>query len=187
MIGRLTELPRRERMGLILALALVAIMIGDAVVLKPALRQIRDLDQAIMRERAEISRSRGVLQFADSVLEQYSDVRHLLGESGPESETIEGFKSELDELAIRHGVGLRSMRHLNPETSDYMLTYVIDVGDYESDMGNLLRFLDGIHEAPGLMRVRQLTITSQTTNQLVNGAVSVTRVMTRPLAGGEQP
>jgi len=187
MIMKLAQLPLRERIGLLFAIGFMVLMIADTFVIKPAFRQLTALDAAILAEEAELRQSIGVLQYDDSIREQYLDIKDVLGVTGPESETIESFKAELDELALAHRVQLRSMRHLAPETdaSDYLVTYVIDVGDYEAEIPDLLRFLDAIHAAPGLMRVRSVTISSQTESLDVSGAISVTRVMTRALPMGE--
>jgi len=186
MIMKLAQLPVRERVGLFLAIGLLVLMLGDAFVLKPTFRHLRSLDIAIATEMSELERARGVLQYAASVDGQHLQVKDLLGVSGPEAETIESFKNELDELALSHGVQLRSMRHTTPERTDYLVTYVIEVGNYEATAPSLLRFLHAINTAPGLMRVRQLTMSSQTPDLQVNGSLSVTRVMTLMPAAGEE-
>ncbi len=185
MIMKLAQLPLRERVGLLLAVGFMVLMVADAFVFKPAFRQLDALDAAILTEEGELRRSLGVLQYEDSVREQYLDIKDVLGVTGAQSETIESFKDALDELALSSGVQLRSMRHLSPETTDYLVTYVIEVGDYETEIPNLLQFLDAIHRTPGLMRVRTLTIASQAASLDVDGTISVTRVMTRELPVGD--
>jgi hypothetical protein len=171
-------------LGLLLSVVFVVSLLADAFVIKPALRYIHDLDDRIVATKAELVRSRGVIQYADSVRQQYSSVKDLLGVTGQTAETIEAFKKELDELAINHGVQLRSMRHISPEETDHLLTYTIEVGDYEADISSLLRFLHAVNRAPGLMRIRTLSITSQSTDTVVSGTLSVTRVMTRSAIPG---
>jgi len=185
MIMKLAQLPLRERIGLLVALGCMVLLVADAFVLKPAFRHIRGLETSIATEEAEIRRIRGMLQYDESIARQYAEVKDLLGASGPEAETIETFKKELDEMAMTHRVQLRSMRHLNVERTDHLLTYVIEVGDYEAEVSDLLRFLAAVNAAPGLMRVRQLTIASQTPGPRVNGALSVTRVMTQMPSAGD--
>ena len=182
---KLAELPLRERLGLVFAAGFMVLLLSDAIVLKPAIRQLQALDASILTAEAELTRSRGVLQYRESIREQYLEIKDVLGITGAESETIEEFKNELDELALANGVQLRSMRHRAPETTAYLVTYVIEVGDYEADISDLLRFLDAIKRAPGLMRVRELTISSQSAGRQLNGAITVTRVMTREQAAGE--
>lgn len=182
---KLAQLPLRERLGLLFAVGFIVLMLADAFVLKPSIRHLQSLDASIVAEDTAFSQSRGFLQYGDSIREQYYAVKDLLGVTGPESETIESFKNELDELALAHAVQLRSMRHLAPEPTPYLVTYVIEVGDYEAEIPDLVRFLHAVNRAPGLMRVRDLTISSQSPDQRINGAISVTRVMTRELPAGE--
>ncbi len=183
MIEKLAQLPVKERVGLALALALMGVMITDTLVVKPAIRNLRLLDANVTTLEASLAHARSVLQYEDSVLSQYTDVKDILGISGPETETIEAFKNELDEMAIAHGVRLRSMRHLRPERTEYLVTYVIQVGEFDAEVPAFLRFLHAVNQAPGLMRVRQVTLASQSMDLEVNGSFAVTKVMT--LAEGE--
>ena len=183
MIEKLTQLPVKERIGLALALGLIGVMITDALVVKPAIRNLRVLETSIVASEASLKHARSVLQYEDSVLLQYTDVKDLLGISGPETETIEAFKNELDEMAIRHGLRLRSMRHLRPERTEHLVTYVIQVGEFDAEIPAFLRFLDAVSQAPGLMRVRQVTLASQSTTLEISGSFAVTKVMTLSDAG----
>ncbi len=81
-------------------------------------------------------------------------------------------------MAIEHGVQLRSMRHQQPEPTAYLITYVIQVGEFDAEIPAFIRFLRAVSQAPGLMRVRQVAIQSQSGDLMVNGSFQVTKVMT---------
>lgn len=187
MIEKLANLPARERVGLAVALILLLMMIVDAVIAKPLLRYLGAQEARITSTSAELEHSRDVIRYSDSVELQYEAVKDLLGVTGPESETVEAFKNELDEMSIKQGVTLRSMRHLPPESTDYLVTYVVEVGDFETEAPALIRFLDTISSAPGLMRVREISVSSQQTNRVVNGSMVITKVMTLPNENESSP
>lgn len=182
MIDRLMQLPVREKVGLALALALVALYVTDVTVAKPLIRRVRELDTDIRVARERVNRSRQTLAYSDSVAQQYDQVKDLIGISGTEQEVIEAFKNEIDELALRNGVRLKAMRHLTPEPTKFLVTYVVEISDFEAETAALINFLDMLSAAPGLIRVRQLVISSQTTDSVVNGSIVITKAMTRASA-----
>lgn len=183
MIDKLLQLPTREKVGLFFALGLVLLYVVDLTVAKPLIRHVDALDASIQIEQERLDRYLKTLSFEASVDEQYLKVKDLIGVSGPEQEAVEIFKNEVDEIALRHGVRLRSMRHLAPQPTEYLVTYIIEVGDFEAETSALIRFLDDVSQAPGLLRTRQLSLSSQSTDTQVNGSMVITKVMT--LAEGE--
>jgi len=185
MIGKLMHLPRRERIGLGGALLLVAFYILDATVASPLMARWRVLDSDIAIASARLERSKKTLSYQTSVDAQYVMIKDLIGNSATEQESIEIFKNEIDELARKNGMRLRSMRHLVPERTDFLVTFLVDVSDYEAETGALVRFLHAISQAPGLIRVRRSVINSRTPDGVINGSLLVTKVMT--LAGDGVP
>jgi hypothetical protein len=183
MIEKVAQLPGREKAGLALALVLVVLYIVDITVAKPLVRRLRKLDVEITVEEKRLNHNRKVVSFEDSVQTQYGAVKDLIGVSGTEQETTETFKNEIDEMAQRCGVRLKSMRHLTPERTAFLITYFIEISDFEADTPALINFLHGISQAPGQIRVRNLVVSSQGSDSAVNGSLMVTKVMTQ--AGDE--
>lgn len=179
MIEKLMQLPFREKAGLVLALALVALYVTDLTVAKPLVRQVRALDAAISVEQQRLHRHRKTLAYEDSVRQQYAEVKDLIGVAGAEQEAIETLKNEIDEMALGSGIRLKAMRHLPPERTDFLVTYVVEISDFEAETAALINFLDTVSQAPGLIRVRQTTIASQATDSVVSGSMVITKVMTR--------
>lgn len=183
MIEKLTQLPLREKAGLVLALVLVVLYVTDLTVAKPLVKRLRDLDVSIKVESERLSRYHKMLSYEDSVAAQYATVKDLIGFSGTEQETIEVFKSEIDEIALRNGIRLKSMRHLVPESTDFLVTYIVEINSFEAETTALIRFLHEVTRAPGLIRVRNMVVTSQGTGGVMSGSLVLSKVMTR--AGDE--
>lgn len=179
MIEKLMQLPFREKAGLVLALALVALYVTDVTVAKPLMRRVRELDTSISVQQERLNRHRKTLAFEDSVRRQYAEVKDLIGVSASEQEAIETLKNEIDEMALRNGIRLKAMRHLPPEPTAFLVTYVVEISDFEAETAALINFLDTVSRAPGLIRVRQTAITAQGTDSVVSGSMVITKVMTR--------
>jgi len=183
MIDRLMQLPRREKLGLCFCLALVALYVTDVTVAKPLVRRVRELDASIRVEAERLNRYRKTIAYEGSVHKQYAAVKDLIGVSGTEQEAIETFKNAIDEMAQRNAIRLKAMRHLPPESTAFLVTYVVEISDFEAETAALINFLHTVSQAPGLIRVRQAVITSQSTDSVVSGSMVITKVMTRPVDG----
>lgn len=178
MMGRLSQLPMREKAGLVFALVLVAFLITDHLVVKPLVRRLRSLDVAISVETRHLDQNKKVLSYEKTVEKQYESVKNLLGISGTEQESIEAFKNEIDEMSQRNAIRLKSMRHLAPERTDFLVTYIIEISEFETEVVALISFLNDIGNASGLIRVRDVVVTSQGANSVVSGSMVISKVMT---------
>jgi hypothetical protein len=178
MLGKLSQLPPREQIGLGLACALVLCFVADQVVVKPVSKILDDRDADIEVLEKEIAQDKELLRYEDSVKVQYEQVKNLIGVSGPEQETIEQFKSDIDEMALRNGLSLKSMQHLTPEPTDFLVTYFVDIGDFEADVLSLINFLYEVQMAPGMLRMQNLSLTSQEESSTVKGSLVISKVMT---------
>jgi hypothetical protein len=179
MIEKLMQLPLREKAGLVLSLVLVALYVTDVTVAKPLVRRVRELDTSIQVEQERLNRHRKTLAYEGSVRQQYAAVKDLIGVSSAEQEAVETFKNEVDEMALRNGIRLKAMRHLPPEPTAFLVTYVVEISEFEAETAALINFLHMVGQTPGLIRVRQLELASKSTDSLVSGSMVITKVMTR--------
>lgn len=183
MIEKFAQLPMREKAGLAVALLLVAVYVVDATVTKPFVRRLRTLDVAIKVEENHLNRNSKAVSYEDSVQAQYGKIKDMIGVTGTEQETTEIFKNEVDEMAVRNAIRLKSMRHLTPERTEFLITYVLEISDFEAETPALINFLHAISSASGQIRVRNLVVSSKSSDSLVSGSMVLTKVMT--MAGEE--
>jgi type II secretory pathway component PulM len=184
MLDRLSQLPPREQLGLGLACAFALFFVADQVVVKPVTKTLNRLDVDIEVASKQVVHNQEVLQYKDSVEAQYEQVKNLIGISAPEQEAIEAFKSHVDEMALRNGISLKSMQHLAPETTDFLVTYFVEISDFEAETLSLVNFLHEVQNAPGMLRLQRMSITSQNENSMIKGSLVISKVMT--LAGEQE-
>ena len=183
-MGRLSQLPPREQAGLGIACAFVLILVADQVVVKPVTKVLRRMDIEIEVAAKQGDQNREVLQYESSVEARYEQVKNLIGVSSSEQEAVESIKSSIDEIALRNSISLKSMQHLTPETTDFLVTYFVEISDFEAETLALINFLHEIQSAPGLLRVKQISLSSQGETTMVNGSLVISKVMT--LAGEQE-
>ena len=184
MLDRLSQLPPREQLGLGLACACALLFVADQVVVKRVSKTLNSLDVDIEVASKQVAHNQEVLQYKKSVEAEYEKVKNLIGVSAPEQQAIETFKSHIDEMALRNGISLKSMQHLAPETTDFLVTYFVEISDFEAETLSLINFLHEIQNAPGMLRLQRMSVTSQNENSLVKGSLVVSKVMT--LAGEQE-
>lgn len=178
MLGRLSQLPPREQAGLGIACAFVLLLIADQIVVSPVTAVLSRMDIDIEVATKQCEHNKQVLRYETSVEAKYEQVKNLIGVSPSEQEAVEAFKSSIDEMALRNGISLKSMQHLTPEPTDFLVTYSVEIGDFEAETLALINFLNEIQNAPGLLRVQRLSLNSQDETTMVKGSLVISKVMT---------
>jgi hypothetical protein len=173
------RLPPKEQVGIGVALVFVVLLLADKFVVQAVAREIssKDADISILEDR--IRHNRTVLRLKDSVTLKYEKVSDLIGESPPGQEANESLKGEVDEIATKAGVRLKSMQHLTPDPLDYLTTYYVDVSEYETETLNLLNFVEAVESVPGMLRIQRLVVEAQEPNTQVKGSVVISKVMAK--------
>jgi hypothetical protein len=179
MFGRLAQLPQREQIGLGVACSALLLFVSDQVVIKPVTKELRRMNVEIEVAEKQLNQNRNILQYDSSVEAQYQQVENLIGVSVAEQESIEEFKSSLDEMALQNAISLKSMQHLAPETTDFLVTFFIEISEFEAETLSMINFLHDIETAPGMMRLQRISITSQDETTKVKGSLVISKVMTR--------
>ncbi len=184
MLGRLSQLPPREQVGLGLACVFVLLLISDQVVVKPVSKILDRMGVEIEVAEKQDDDNREMLQYETSVEVRYEQVKNLIGVSTSEQESVERFKSSIDEMALRNAISLKSMQHLTPEPTDFLVTYFVEISDFEAETLALINFLQEIQSAPGMLRVKKMALSSQDETTIVKGSLVISKVMT--LAGEQE-
>ena len=177
---RLNKLGGRERAGLLLAIACILFLVLDNLVIRPMNERYRALDADIDTEAKTLVYHDDVLDSGGTIEERFREVQTRLGVSMPPAEAIAHMKGEIDTLARQNDLVLLSIKHREPQRTDYYEEYIVDVGDFESDEPSLLRFLHGLRALPGAFKVSKLKIAPDRSGGLVKGSMTITKVMMLP-------
>jgi len=177
MFSRLSQLPQREQLGLGLACAALLLLSADHFVVKPVSWKLKQLDVKIKMAEDQVTQNNKSLQYETSVENQYAQVKDLIGVSKSDQEGL-NFVGYIDDMAPRNGVSVKSRKLQTDPPSDFLETYVVNIGGFEAETLALINFLNAIESAPGLLRVRKLSISSQAPNDMLKGSLVISKVMT---------
>jgi len=177
MFSRLSQLPQREQLGLGIACAALLLLAADHFVVKPVSWKLKQLDVKIKMAEEQVDKNRKSLQYAESVEKQYAQVKDLIGVSKSDQEGLD-FVGFIDDMAPRNGVSVKSRKLQTAPPSDYLETYFVTIGGFESETVALINFLNEIESSPGLLRVKKLSISSQAPNDMLKGSLVISKAMT---------
>jgi type II secretory pathway component PulM len=176
-IERFSELSVRERLLIVAGIGVLLAMVAEFAVISPALKQIKVLDGKIQAERELEAKHRSVMAVREDVVAAYDRVRDRLGESGDETEMNERLKQHLDDWGVACGVSIRARKHKAPSAEQFVVTYSVEISEFEGNVDALVKLLEKIETADGLLRVEQLSVKALDGGK-VAGSMRITQVMT---------
>ncbi|MDA0989823.1 MAG: hypothetical protein O3A51_03630 [Verrucomicrobia bacterium] len=175
--NRLQNLRGRERVGLLLCVAVLLVLVLDNFVVRPMSERYRQLDMAIAGEAQKLTYHDSVMDAAGAIEARFRDIQAKLGASLPQAEAIAQMRGEIDRLAEDTNVVLLSMKHRDPLSKTYYDEYMLDVSEFETDEISLMRFLHGLRSLPGTFQVARLKINPDRSGSIIRGSMTITKVM----------
>lgn len=179
MLAKLQKLGTREKWGLIIAFLFIVAVLVDRLVIKAVADRLRILDRQIAIAEKQLAVTQGALQSEELVREAYEQVSQSLAASGPQAEQINLMKGEVYALANKADLENVLIEHKEPRPGLACDTYFVEIRGLEGDMSALLRFLDDLHHAPGLMRVQTLSLSPMKSGGQIKGSMVITKVTRR--------
>lgn len=180
MIGqKLQKLGGREKKWLAVAGLVVAVLAVDGLVVRPLLVRLRDFDARIAATEGAIALDRSVLLQEPAVLRAFASVEPRIESDTKPAESIDRLKAEVDNLARETGLTITSMEQREPRRSDHYDLYVVEVGSFECDIPQLVRFLHDIGEKPGMLRIVKLNVGNAPEGQKVRGSMLISKAIVR--------
>ena len=176
-LDKLAKLGSREKIGLTIAGVVLLLLVLDALVARPVAEKLKALELEIDETSAELVYNLRVLKWSDRIRAEYVEVSGLLGAPVEPALAMDRLTAEVDTLAQQAGVEVPSMANAAPRESEHLVEYVVDVGEFEAGIDEIVRLLHTIAERPGLLRVPRFVLTPDPDSAVFNGSMLVTRLM----------
>jgi hypothetical protein len=175
-LDRLDKLGSRERGFLLVAMICCFCWIVDALVISPALAAMAKLDLEIRTTVENLSLARRVLSRASTVRADYERVMGLAGSPRSPEEDTDTMNTEVDKLAHQTGVDCPSMGPGEPRSLESHTELRVDIAEFRSEAGNLVRFVHEIEQSPIGLRIAMLRISPDKGKGMVKGSLLVRRL-----------
>ena len=181
--GNMARIGRRIGAGVLAAVLLVAVLaVVGSFAVRPIVSTIEALHTRIEAETRELAHSREELRQEGDLAREYEQTRQRVGVAASPAEAIAEFKGQIDALARQTGVAILKMDHRDPVDTDVTRELYVNVGTFEADFNNAIRFLDQIWQAPGVLRVVKLSLSPGGGRNMVKGSMLVTKLMFKDLS-----
>lgn len=178
-LDRFEKLKRREKVLLgVAGLCLVGLLV-DGLVVGPVVRVLADLDRQIVQEQTELAYCKGVQRLGQAMFFGYDQIQKQYPPSAmSDAEVMDETIVLVDGFSGRAGLRLESTEARDPKFFSYCTEYVVDIPSYSARMEDLLKFLNDLQTAPGLLRVAKLTLVPGD-GSTVRGAMRIKRLVLR--------
>lgn len=178
-LAKLEKLGGREKAFLVVAVLMAIAVLADRLVIKIIVEDLREMRAAIGTERDNLAYNNVVMECEEDIKSVYANVKDNLGRMTTPAADIDVMKGEIDDIARKSGLVVRSMKHREPRALPHYSEYIVDIGDFEGNMESMLTFLDSVQNSviPGLLSVVHLTVGVGREGDTIKGAMTITKVM----------
>jgi hypothetical protein len=157
----LEKLSIREQRLLIIAGLCVTALLLRTVVVYPLWKQFQELDDEILRARAQLALLKEEIRSGHAIEKQYLRMREILQPAGTPSEEKDILSKQINEIVKRHKIECQSIEAKNlphDTTILYYDKYAIELAKAKSDITGFIRFLHEIDTTPGLLCVERINV-----------------------------
>jgi len=161
-----SRISQREKYILYVSIVVIGFVFIDRVILSPVMKVLDNLDKETLIQEGELEKSVRIVNNEDSITTEYNkDVQNLKKSSSNEEE-IAALSSEIEELARKTSVLIKSIKPLSTEESNLYTKYKIDI-EVETEMPYLMDFIYQLEKSLQLIKVDKISLSPQKKNSPV--------------------
>lgn len=154
------NLSTRENRLFYLTLAVVAVWIGQAFIVKPISAKWRRLNEQIAADSLKLEKGERLIGKKDSIKSEYEKVASGVKMAGSAEEEMAGFLTEIESLANSTGVHLNEVKPLPAKKLDLYKKFYADL-ELEGEMTQISAFMRQVQDSPRLLAIDKLTLGSK--------------------------
>lgn len=153
------KLSSKEKIGLSLAFAVMAIALLDRLVISPIRSHFQRINQEIKINEKQLAHDLRNVHQQDQIARQFDKYVEYVQRSGSDEEEVAKILGEIESLARKSKVYLANMKPQTPKEIDFYKEYAVEI-DAEGDIASLIKFLHQLNTSTQLLRVEKLRLSS---------------------------
>jgi len=171
------KLAKKEKIGLIAAAVIVAMVLVDRLVISPISDKFRRVNSEIALNEKKFSLDLRNINNKDIIEKEYRRYKdYVKRSSGSDEEDVANILAEIEGLARTASVRLVDIKPLAPKQADLYREYAINV-EVEGDMEQVMTFIYNLNNSSQLLRVEKLRLgLKDKETSLVKASVLVTKI-----------
>ena len=152
------KLSKKEKVGLIAAIVVIALTLTDRLVISPIGNKIRRLNQEIKFSEVKLSRDLRNVNNKSAIEGEYTKYKNYVKSNyASDEEDVAGILAEIEGLARSSSVSLVDIKPQTPKKADFYKEYAVEV-DVEGGMEQIITFLHNLNSSTQLLRAVKLRI-----------------------------
>ncbi|MBN1869284.1 MAG: type 4a pilus biogenesis protein PilO [Candidatus Omnitrophica bacterium] len=171
------KLSNKEKLGLSLALAVMAIALLDRLVFSPIRSRFQRINKAIKINEKQLAHDLRNVRQEGQITRQFEKYVEYVQRSGSDEEEVAKILGEIESLARQSAIYLANMKPQTPKEIDFYKEYAVEI-DAEGEIGSLISFLHHLNMSTQLLRVEKLRLSSNKKgDKVLKASLLVTRVL----------
>ena len=171
------KLSKKEKIGLVAAAIVVALVIIDRLVISPIGNRVRRLNQEIKFSETKLSRDLRNINNKDLIEREYNKYKNYVKKtSASDEEDVANVLGEIEALARSSGVSLVDIKPQAPKQTDLYKEYAVEV-EVEGGMEQVITFLHNLNSSTHLLRTLKLRIgLKERESSVIKASLLVTKI-----------
>jgi Tfp pilus assembly protein PilO len=153
------KLSNKEKIGLSLAFAVMAIALFDRLIISPIKLRFQRIDRAIKINEKQLAHDLRNVHQRDQIARQFDKYVEYVQRSGSDEEEVAKILGEIESMARQSKIYLANMKPQTPKEIDFYKEYTVEI-EAEGKIGALVTFLHQLNTSTLLLRVEKLRLSS---------------------------
>lgn len=171
------KLSDKEKLGLGLAFAVMAVALLDRLVVTPVRDHFRRINQEIKIKEKQLAHDLRNVHQEDTISQKFDKYVEYVQRSGSDEEEVARILGEIESLARQSDIYLANMKPQSPKEVEFYKQYAVEI-DAEGEIGPLITFLHQLNTSKQLLRVEKLRLGSNRKGEkTLKASMLVTRVL----------
>jgi Tfp pilus assembly protein PilO len=171
------KLSKKERVGILAALAVIMVVLVDKLVISPVGDKVQRINQEIKFSEKKLSRDLRNINNKDAIESEYRKYKNYVKKSSAsDEEDVANILGEIEGLARSAGVNLVDIKPQATKQADFYKEYAIAV-EVEGTMEQVITFLHNLNSSTQLLRAVKLRIgLKDKESSLIKASLLVTKI-----------
>src|SRR3989338_6023733 len=149
------KLSKKEKIGLSLAFAFIAVAFFDRLIVSPIRNRIQQINRNIQVSEKQLAHDLRNVHQQDHIAEEFKKYVGYVQRSGSDEEEVSKILGEIESLSRQSDIYLADMKPQTPKNIDFYKEYTIEI-EVEGEMIPMMKFLYQLNTSPQLLRIKKL-------------------------------
>ncbi len=171
------KLSRKEKIGLSVAFAFLAIAFLDRLLISPIRSRFNALDQQIRISEKQLGGDMRNINQKQFISEEYERYLSYIQRSGSDEEEVAKILGEIESLARKSSVYLVDMKPRKPRDVELYKEYTVEI-EAEGYMESLMSFIYQLNTSSQLLRIETLRLNlNKGDSNVLTASMLITKVL----------